>query len=79
MLWLEVMLTNDQFFLSEIERVLKPGGKLVMTTPNRLMSLTRSPWHIREYSPLQMRDLVSSIFANIELKGVFGNEKVRDS
>ena len=71
-------ITNDQFFLSEIERVLKPGGKLVMTTPNRLMSLTRSPWHIREYSPLQMRDLVSSIFANIELKGVFGNEKVMD-
>ncbi len=69
---------NDKFFLNEIKRVLKPGGKLVMTTPNILMSLTRSPWHIREYTPTQMRDTVNSIFQDIDLKGVFGNEKVMD-
>ena len=69
-------ITNDKFFLREIKRVLKPEGKLVMTTPNRLMSLTRSPWHIREYTPAQMSDIVSGIFSNIELKGIFGNEKV---
>ena len=67
---------NDKFFLSEIRRVLKPAGKLIMTTPNILMSLTKSPWHIREYTPLQMNDIVTSFFSNVELKGVFGNEKV---
>ena len=69
---------NDKFFLSEIKRALKPGGKLIMTTPNILMSLTRSPWHIREYEPKQMSDLVKSVFQTTELKGVFGNEKVMD-
>ena len=69
---------NDEFFLSEIKRVLKPGGKLVLTTPNSLMSLTRSPWHIREYTPEQMNDIVKSIFSKVELKGVFGNEKVME-
>jgi 2-polyprenyl-3-methyl-5-hydroxy-6-metoxy-1,4-benzoquinol methylase len=69
---------NDEFFLSEIKRALKPGGKLIMTTPNILMSLTRSPWHIREYSPEQISDIVKSVFQNTELKGVFGNEKVMD-
>ena len=69
---------NDEFFLSEIKRVLKPEGKLIMTTPNILMSLTRSPWHIREYTPEQMSDIVKSIFSNVELKGVFGNEKVME-
>jgi len=69
---------NDKFFLSEIRRVLKPAGKLIMTTPNILMSLTKSPWHIREYTPLQMNDIVTSFFSNVELKGVFGNEKVMD-
>ena len=67
---------NHKYFLSEIKRVLKPGGKLIMTTPNILMSLTRSPWHVREYTPKQMTEIVKSIFSNIELKGVFGNEKV---
>ena len=67
---------NDEFFLNEIKRVLKPGGELVMTTPNILMSLTRSPWHIREYAPEQMREIVKSLFSNVELKGVFGNDKV---
>ena len=69
---------NDKFFLSEIRRVLRPAGKLIMTTPNILMSLTKSPWHIREYTPLQMNDIVTSFFSNVELKGVFGNEKVMD-
>lgn len=69
---------NDEFFLSEIKRVLKPGGQLIMTTPNSLMSLTRSPWHIREYSPEQMRDIMKSIFSIVEIKGVFGNQKVME-
>lgn len=69
---------NDEFFLSEIKRVLRPGGKLIMTTPNVLMSLTRSPWHIREYTPEQMGRLVKRIFSNVELKGVFGNERVME-
>ena len=67
---------DDKFFLSEIKRVLKPGGKLVLTTPNILMSLTRSPWHIREYTPEKMREIIESVFSSIELKGVFGNKNV---
>ena len=49
-----------------------------MTTPNILMSLTRSPWHIREYTPEQMREITKSVFSSVELKGVFGNEKVME-
>lgn len=69
---------NDLLFLQEIYRVLKPGGKLVMTTPNKLMSLSKSPWHIREYSPVEMKKIVESSFSQIELKGVFGNKLVMD-
>jgi ubiquinone/menaquinone biosynthesis C-methylase UbiE len=69
---------NDELFLKEIKRVLTPGGELIMTTPNIKMSLTRNPWHIREYSPEQMENIVKSIFSNFEMKGVFGNEKVMD-
>lgn len=69
-------IVDDEFFLNEIKRVLKPGGRLVLTTPNILMSLTRSPWHVREYTPEQMREIIESVFSSLELKGVFGNDKV---
>lgn len=69
---------DDELFLHEIYRVLKPGGKVILTTPNILMSLTRNPWHIREYTPDQMAELIKSSFENFEMKGVFGNEKVMD-
>ena len=34
---------DDEKFVQEIHRVLKPGGKLILTTPNILMSLSRNP------------------------------------
>ncbi|MFN3529224.1 MAG: class I SAM-dependent methyltransferase [Bacteroidia bacterium] len=69
---------DDLRFLQEIRRVLKPGGKLILTTPNRLMSLSRNPWHIREYVPGEMKGILTEVFdaKKVELLGVFGNEKV---
>ena len=67
---------NDKEFIKEIYRVLKPGGNLILTTPNRLMSLSRNPWHVREYSPEEMREILNNSFKNINIKGIFGNEKV---
>tara|TARA_B100000214_G_scaffold303139_1_gene233804 strand:- start:5932 stop:6708 length:777 start_codon:yes stop_codon:yes gene_type:complete len=67
---------KDRYFLREISRVLKPGGKLILTTPNILMSLTKSPWHVREYNPTQMKNLVKDYFSQINHQGILGNEKV---
>lgn len=67
---------DDLLFLKEIHRVLKPGGMALITTPNRSMSLSRNPWHIREYLPHQLQSLAASIFSRVELKGITGNDKV---
>ncbi len=67
---------DDYFFLDEIYRVLKPGGKAYLTTPNRKMTLTRNPWHIREYTALELDQLARQIFDTTEMKGITGNEKV---
>ena len=67
---------DDKLFLSEIYRVLKPGGKLILTTPNKSMSLSRSPWHFREYTVNEMREILGSAFSDYNIKGVFGNSKV---
>lgn len=65
-------ISKDKDFLREIFRVLKPGGKLICTTPNIKMSLSRNPWHIREYTVVQLRDIMKGIFSSVETLGVYG-------
>lgn len=67
---------NDNHLLREIKRVLKPGGTLLLTTPNKLTSLTRNPFHIREYLPLQMQAFIASYFNNYKVEGIYGNDIV---
>lgn len=67
---------DDLSYLKEIHRVMKPGGIALLTTPNRKMSLSRNPWHIREYLPGELTALASKVFSQVEMKGITGNEKV---
>ena len=66
---------DDNQFVKEIHRVLKPGGKAIIATPNIKMSLTRNPWHVREYTQTELEDLIKKYFGNVESQGIFGNEK----
>lgn len=66
---------RDRTFVAEVHRVLKPGGRFIVSTPNRPMSLTRNPWHVREYDAGQLRELLAD-FAKVDMRGVVGNEKV---
>ncbi len=67
---------DDVLFLKEIHRVMRPGGIALITTPNRKMSLSRNPWHIREYLPNELKQLAQGIFAHVEMKGITGNDRV---
>lgn len=69
---------NDQLFIDEIYRVLKPGGKLIISTPNIRMSLTRNPWHVREYTPAEFTTLLKRKFNQVQGLGVYGNKEVMD-
>ncbi|MEO9872879.1 class I SAM-dependent methyltransferase [Ekhidna sp.] len=67
---------EDQNFIKEIHRVLKPGGQALITTPNIKMTLSRNPWHEREYTGDELTSLCKNYFDKVEMKGIEGNEKV---
>lgn len=69
---------KDFQLLKEIYRVLRPGGKLIISTPNKFMSLTRNPWHVREYTPDEFMNLLCSFFRDTEKLGIFGNKTVME-
>ncbi|MBO5732042.1 MAG: class I SAM-dependent methyltransferase [Alistipes sp.] len=66
---------RDKAFVAEVHRVLKPGGRFIVSTPNKPMSLTRNPWHVREYTAAQLRELLAE-FREVDMRGVSGNNKV---
>lgn len=69
-------LADEELFLAEIARVLKPGGQAILSTPNRLTISEGSdtpvnPFHVREYDPAEFEELVSRHFAKVETLGLF--------
>jgi ubiquinone/menaquinone biosynthesis C-methylase UbiE len=44
--------------LHEFNRLLKPGGTLVITTPYRLTEEPNDPMHVKEYYPKELKQLV---------------------
>jgi len=63
-------------YLSEIVRVLRPGGTVIFTTPNREIRLDPGmrPWnrfHVREYSAEGLRGALSRTFGCVTVEGLF--------
>lgn len=59
-------LKRPKFFLKETKRLLKPGGKFIISTPRKPHG---SPYHYKEYSLLEFKDLLSSEFM---INNIFG-------
>jgi ubiquinone/menaquinone biosynthesis C-methylase UbiE len=57
----------------ELRRVLKPGGQLVLSTPNRAFGppeLHRgNPFHIQEFTAAELRALLEQSFSTVQLYG----------
>ena len=65
-------------FIKEIYRLLKPGGKAYITTPNKTKTITRNPWHHKEFDYEELNDLLKPIFKNYKILGIEGNSKTKD-
>ncbi|MGH9062311.1 MAG: class I SAM-dependent methyltransferase, partial [Acidimicrobiales bacterium] len=68
-------LWDQDGFLAECHRVLRPGGKLLVTTPNRLTFTPDSdtplnPYHTRELAPSELDSLLRAAGFGVELLGL---------
>jgi 2-polyprenyl-3-methyl-5-hydroxy-6-metoxy-1,4-benzoquinol methylase len=56
-------------FLRECKRVLRPGGRLICSTPNRTISRwgQKNPFHFRELTVVEFADLLTSMFSEVQL------------
>lgn|SRR5437870_5096172 len=70
-------LTEPTGFLRALRSVLKPDGMLMLTTPNRLTTVSENPYHVREYVAEELRELLQPLFGRVEIASVLGNDRVR--
>ncbi|OGH10285.1 MAG: hypothetical protein A2857_02465 [Candidatus Levybacteria bacterium RIFCSPHIGHO2_01_FULL_36_15] len=61
-------LTKPRCFITEIKRILKPGGVLIVSTPNKTMSIEDNPFHVKEYDLNEYKELLSG-FESIRFYG----------
>jgi len=67
---------DANMFLSEIKRVLKPRGVLIVSTPRVECSDSHpaNPYHHQEWSPADFERLLRGSFRNVEVFGQFRHE-----
>lgn len=66
--------------LREVGRVLRSGGMLVLSTPNRRAEdpvPPANPYHVREFSAGELAALLREFFPQVELYGQRGGERVQ--
>jgi ubiquinone/menaquinone biosynthesis C-methylase UbiE len=71
-------------YLVEIARVTRPGGRVVLATPNAATRLYpgMAPWnrfHVHEYVATELRDLLLGVFPEVTILVMFGEPELYET
>ncbi len=63
-------------YLAALRQRVAPGGVLIVTTPNRLMSVGENPYHLREWTAAELLALAAPILPGVQMLGVHASTRV---
>jgi SAM-dependent methyltransferase len=65
-------LSEPDIYLQEINRVLRRGGVVALTTPHRTRSgVVQDPFHVREYTGPELTETLASHFSKVFVWGMY--------
>ncbi len=64
-------------FIQAIKSAGKPGGTVVITTPNKNVFPSYNPYHLHELDYVSLKSLLEKHFESYEIYGIFGDNIVR--
>jgi len=74
-------LDHPKKILFEVKRVLKRGGKLILSTPNKVIhspgGKILSPYHKREYNQVEFSNILKEFFSKVEFFGQSKSKRAR--
>jgi ubiquinone/menaquinone biosynthesis C-methylase UbiE len=63
--------------VTELRRVLRPSGSLVLSTPNKAFRESSNPFHIQEFTTDELRQLLRAHFEQVTIYGQWPREQYR--
>jgi 2-polyprenyl-3-methyl-5-hydroxy-6-metoxy-1,4-benzoquinol methylase len=69
-------LPDPEGFLRALAACTAPGGTLVVTTPNRLMTISENPYHLREWTAPELLALAAPLLPGVRVRGMNASERV---
>ncbi|MGB5981764.1 MAG: class I SAM-dependent methyltransferase [Nonlabens sp.] len=62
--------------IDHLVKMLKPGGKLYISTPNKCQTLIRNPWHLKELDEREFKNLVTYKYYKTSIEGLFASDNL---
>jgi SAM-dependent methyltransferase len=69
-------LPDPEGFLRALAACTAPGGTLIVTTPNRLMTVSENPYHLREWTAPELRELAAPVLPGARVLGMNASDRV---
>jgi len=72
---------DEAQYLNEVRRILVPGGRFIISTPNRALRLLPfqppfNPYHVREYDRRSLRKTLSRWFTEVDIQGLCATPEI---